>query len=88
MLYKNPRGIGCNKCHGEDGNKMYIASYKDKKNNSYRITAPAIKHLSLKRFSEVLMAKKNKSLIMPTYFLTKEELESIYYYITNKEQND
>ena len=29
MLFKNPRGIGCNKCHGENGEGSLIATKKD-----------------------------------------------------------
>jgi len=31
LLYKNPRGIGCNKCHGLKGEGKLIAKYKEKK---------------------------------------------------------
>lgn len=31
MLYENPRGIGCNKCHGDGDKSLVIAKYKDKK---------------------------------------------------------
>lgn len=87
MLYKNPRGIGCDKCHGNVGQGKLIAKYKqkDKKSNKLieeSLIAPAIKHLSLNDFKKILMKKRNKSLSMPTYFLTEEELTSIHFYIT------
>ncbi|MDQ7068558.1 MAG: hypothetical protein Q9M40_11590 [Sulfurimonas sp.] len=31
QLYKNPRGIGCHKCHGENGEGKLIANYKHKR---------------------------------------------------------
>ena len=88
MLYKNPRGIGCHKCHGKIGQGMLIARYKhkDKKSNKIiekSIIAPAINQVDFETFKNILMKKKNKSLSMPTYFLTLDELTSIHYYITN-----
>ena len=91
MLYKNPRGIGCNKCHGSQGQGMVIAKYKhkDKKSNKLiekSLIAPAINTVSFEVFKEILVRKKNKSLSMPTYFLTIDELTSIHFYITNIEK--
>lgn len=88
MLYKNPRGIGCNKCHGETGDGTLIAKYKEKDKKSNKLItktliAPAINHLKLEDFKKILMKKRNKSLSMPTYFLTEDELSSIHFYITN-----
>lgn len=88
MLYQNPRGIGCNKCHGEAGQGMLIAKYKykDKKSNKIiqkSLIAPSINKVNFQVFKEVLTKKRNKSLSMPTYFLTIEELTSIHFYITN-----
>lgn len=90
MLYNNPRGIGCNKCHGNNGKGMLIASYKerDKKTNQLllkSIIVPSVNKLTLDNFRKKIM-KKNKSLIMPTYFLTDEELSSIHFYITTLEK--
>jgi pyruvate/2-oxoglutarate dehydrogenase complex dihydrolipoamide acyltransferase (E2) component len=91
MLYKNPRGIGCNKCHGTVGQGKLIAKYKqiDKKTNKLiekSLIAPAINEVDFETFKEILMKKKNKSLSMPTYFLTEDELTSIHFYITNVEK--
>ena len=91
MLYKNPRGIGCNKCHGSVGQGLLIAKYKqrDKKTNKLlekSIIAPAINKVSFEVFKDILMKKKNRSLTMPTYFLTVDELTSIHFYITNLEK--
>jgi len=88
MLYKNPRGIGCDKCHGLQGQGMLIAKYKHKDKESNKLIeksliAPAIDHLSLADFTNILTKKRNRSLSMPTYFLTPEELSSIHFYITN-----
>ncbi len=91
MLYKNPRGIGCDKCHGSVGQGMLIAIYKvrDKKTNKMiekSLIAPSINQLSIDDFKKVLIKKRNKAVSMPTYFLTEDELTSIYFYITNLEK--
>jgi len=88
MLYSNPRGIGCVKCHGENGKGDVIATYQDREKNGQIITktiiAPDISQKTIDEFKKVLNVKKSESLVMPTYFLTNEEIESIHYYITNK----
>ena len=83
MLYKNPRGIGCIKCHGENGNKKFIAKYKSK-NEIIKLYAPKINNLTLTDFKKVLTSKRSSRSIMPTYFLTSDEIQSIHLYITNK----
>lgn len=83
MLYENPRGIGCNKCHGTGEKSFIIASYKDKKGNKKELTAPPINEVPYEKFVEVLTTKRGKSNIMPSYFLTDDEIKSIYYYIQN-----
>ncbi len=83
MLYKNPRGIGCNKCHSLGNKKILISKYKDKKNITHSLLAPPINKVSFKTFKKKLKASRFESLVMPTYFLTNDEMESIYYYITN-----
>lgn len=83
MLYNNPRGIGCNKCHGDDAKGSFIALYKDNKENVHKITAPDITGVSKETFYKVLQSKKSSSKIMPTYFLTDDELDSIFFFIKN-----
>ena len=87
MLYKNPRGIGCHKCHGLKAQGLLIAKYKNRNKNNQliqkSIMAPAINTIDFDKFKSVLMQKRNRSSIMPTYFLTVDELISIHYYITN-----
>jgi hypothetical protein len=80
MLYKNPRGIGCDKCHGEEGEGMVMSIYiKDGKEVELR--APRINNLSMKRFAA---AFKRKSDLMPEYFLTEKEKAHLYYYLIKK----
>jgi hypothetical protein len=77
MIYKNPRGIGCNKCHGDKGEGKVISSYISG-NKKISLIGPRINNLSSKRFLDAL--KKGKRL-MPEYFLTKVEKAYLYYYL-------
>jgi hypothetical protein len=77
MLYKNPRGIGCNLCHGEKGEGAVISSYV-KGDKKISLMAPRINNLSMKRFTKAL--EKGKRL-MPEYFLTQQEKAYLYYYL-------
>ena len=83
MLYKNPRGIGCNKCHADDAKGSFIALYKDRKGNVQKVNTPDITNITKEEFYKVLQSTKSKSMIMPTYFLTNDELDSIFFYIKN-----
>ena len=105
MLYKNPRGISCNKCHGEDAKGKEIVSFKHKKNKktyTCTIATKDITNISYNQFLQTLDPKLEKPKkkfkkgqicekftygnSMPTYFLTQEELKSIYFYLTNKDK--
>ncbi|MDD3343244.1 MAG: cytochrome c [Sulfurospirillaceae bacterium] len=79
MLYSNPRGIGCNKCHGEKGEGSVIATYIQK-GKEMALKAPAITQLSKARFFQAMNRQHN---VMPTYFLTSQEINSLYYYVSN-----
>lgn len=83
LLYENPRGIGCNKCHGDNAQGSVIAKYKTTKGEDKYVIAPKISDVPWEKFKTVLSSKENKSSVMPTYFLTNEELISIHFYITN-----
>ena len=80
MLYSNPRGIGCNKCHGEKGEGSIIAKYTHK-NKPVVLSAPDITSVSKERFFEALMSQHK---VMPTYFLTWQEIDSLYYYVSSE----
>lgn len=89
MLYQNPRGIGCNKCHGKKGEGSLIVKYKnlDRKNNVYvekSLIAPRINNLDFDKFKSAVKESKG---IMPSYFLTDNEILNLYEYIKtfNKE---
>ncbi len=81
MLYKNPRGIGCDKCHSEDGSGKIITYYKNKKGKKLFLKAPSIRDIDEKEFFKSF---KKSHKVMPTYFLTQDEIESLYYYIKNQ----
>ncbi len=88
MLYENPRGVGCVKCHKKGNKPITIATYteinrKTKKLEEKSIIAPPITDVTFKDFLKKLKADKTESKIMPTYFLTDEELKSLYHYIKN-----
>jgi len=91
MLYKNPRGIGCIKCHGADAKGKIIATYRDNDNKEKKIIAPNIKKVSYKVFyervknSKILKNGKFKKInysVMPKYgYLVDSEIKAIYNYI-------
>ncbi len=89
MLYENPRGVGCIKCHKQVNEDIIIARYKQKDKKTKKlvdksIIAPSIDKVSYEVFLKKMTQGKTESKVMPTYFLTNEELESLYYYIKNK----
>ena len=86
MLYLNPRGIGCDKCHGTKGEGSLISKYKhfDKKTNKTvddELRAPKINDIEFESFKAALTKPKG---VMPSYFLTDEETTILYEYITNQ----
>jgi len=105
MLYENPRGISCVKCHGEDAKGKKIATFTHIRNKvKYQCTIKSddITNISYNNFITTLdprLEKPKKKFgkdevckkltygnSMPKYFLTKEELNSIYFYLKNKEK--
>jgi mono/diheme cytochrome c family protein len=76
-LYKNPRGIGCHKCHGEKGEGMLISSYKHK-GEKKALKTHDITALSYEQFHKALDANKG---MMPKYFLTEKEIQALYRYL-------
>jgi mono/diheme cytochrome c family protein len=83
MLYANPRGIGCDQCHGSKGEGGVLATYTQK-GEKKSLNAPPINNLSLEKFRHGIL---RQSPVMPSYFLTDEEIESLYYYVHVKDQN-
>ncbi len=88
MLYHNPRGISCAKCHGENGEGKIIAKYytiKNGKKIKEILKSPNIQNISYETLKSrlLLLEKKYKKLsVMPRYnYLTKNEIEAIYLYL-------
>ncbi len=80
MLYSNPRGIGCNRCHGDNAEGEIIAKYRNK-GKKIVLIAPAINSISFSVFEKAL---KKTHEVMPTYFLTNKEIDILYFYVTSK----
>jgi len=78
MLYQNPRGVSCSKCHGKLGEGEFIASFKDSNGEIREFYGPDIRDLDIKTFKKALKSGGN---LMPRYYLTQKELEAIYKYI-------
>ena len=66
MLYKNPRGISCTKCHGSDAKGMVIETFKHKRNKKEYLCSlqtPDITSISYSDFKIVMdptLEKKKK----------------------------
>lgn len=86
MLYNNPRGISCAKCHGTKGEGKVVTSFNYDKNGSKGvITAPRINNLSLERLKERLSVTKFS--VMPKYdYLTDKEIKTIHNYLKGKKE--
>jgi len=76
-LYKNPRGIGCNKCHGKKGEGMIISKYKHKGEERI-LRTQEINTLEYEDFAKALAQKRS---VMPKYFLTSKEIRALYNYL-------
>ena len=62
MLYNNPRGIGCDTCHGNNAKGKKIVSFKhtyNKKKYDCVLTVPNIKDAEYETFFEKVNSKKN-----------------------------
>ncbi len=95
MLYKNPRGISCSKCHGEMGKGgQKIAKYYDKQKNPKLLKGVDIRDYSLEDLKASLENKykennrRNYHKIMPIYYLTDEEAQAIHDYLTYNYQKE
>ena len=78
MLYKNPRGIGCDKCHGKRGEGLVLGRFKEG-NQTIVIRGPNITKLDFVSFKKALTSDKHR--LMPHYFLTDKEIKTLYYYL-------
>ena len=65
MLFNNPRGIGCNSCHGDNAKGQKLMDFKqehDKKIYNCSLYAPNIKDIEYETFSAKINTKKNPNL--------------------------
>lgn len=76
-LYKNPRGIGCIKCHGQYGEGTII-SYIKQNGKLKPIIAPKITGISFDKFEAALKLGKS---FMPKYNLSVSEVVSLYIFL-------
>ena len=85
-LYDNPRGIGCNRCHGADAKGKLIATYtveKNKKKEKKQLRGADIQNISLQKLHNSL---QNPPTAMPKYNLTKAEIEALHIFLNNTDQ--
>ncbi len=95
MLYKNPRGISCQQCHGRGGRGgQKIAKYYDKHRNPKLLRGVDIRGYSFEELKASLnnQYKEKKRIkhhkIMPMYYLTDEEVKAIYTYLQESNKKD
>ena len=89
MLYNNPRGVACNKCHGKEGKGgQVIAKYYDKNSNPKLLRGVDITHYTFEQLKASLenrfKDKQNHRVrhkIMPIYYLTDQEIKAIHTYL-------
>jgi len=80
-LYQNPRGIGCQLCHGDKGQGKVVANYMHK-NVKKSFGGSAINKVKYEVFYKALNSRKDG---MPRYFLTDKEIAALYLFL---HQND
>jgi len=79
-LYKNPRGIGCYHCHGENGEGRLVAKYTHEKQKK-SFGGPKINSLNYEEFKNALNTPKKG---MPRYYLTIDEIKALFFYLQQK----
>jgi mono/diheme cytochrome c family protein len=91
MLYQNPRGISCTKCHGQTGKGgKKIAKYYDKHRNVKLLKSTNITNYSLKDLTASLKnqyrknGRRQRHRIMPMYYMTEQEILAIFTYLNSK----
>jgi len=81
MLYKNPRGIGCNACHGREGGGKIISRYREG-NQTIILQGPAIRGYS----AEIIQEGVNRHpRFVPVYHLTPGEYHSLARFLAHHE---
>ena len=83
MLYNNPRGVSCAQCHGEKGEGKVIVTYRDS-HGKQALRGPDIRQ---KSYEEMRKSLNSSHPVMPRYYLTDEEIKTIYDYIQKRNSN-
>ncbi|MDB2562552.1 cytochrome c [Sulfurimonas sp.] len=83
QLYKNPRGIGCHHCHGDNGEGKLVARYKHKEQEK-EFRGPRINQMNFNDFHRALNKRKSG---MPRYFLTKKEVQALFLFLNQDKKN-
>jgi len=78
MLYQNPRGASCVSCHGETGEGRPIGEYRTRHGEKVTLNGPDIRHATLEAVRRSVREGKG---VMPRYFLTEDEIRTIYTYL-------
>lgn len=84
MLYKQPRGVSCVECHGEDGRGKVIVEYRDEEGKK-QVMGPDIRQQNL---PQMIKALNDYHPVMPRYYLTDEEIEAIHDFIKEKQKRE
>ncbi len=80
QLYKNPRGIGCDNCHGSNGEGKLVARYEHK-GNKKEFRGSDLSTLVYADFSKGLSSRVGG---MPRYFLTQSEIKALFHFVNSK----
>jgi len=101
MLYNNPRGISCAKCHGAKGKGKIITSFINSKGKKEIIKTLPLKNLTFEKLKKALFHNYNLKQIrkkypnsplkyiniMPKYdYLTDNEIKAILLYLKSKDK--
>lgn len=76
MVYREPRGVSCAKCHGKNAEGRVIANYTQKKEPK-TLFAPPLGNLS----TEALKAGIKNHNFGPPYHLSDEEYQNLETYL-------
>jgi len=100
MLYNNPRGISCAKCHGNKGEGKTVTSFINSRGKKIIIKTSPFKNLTFEKLKKALfhdynikkIIKKHPNsplkyiIIMPKYdYLTDNEIKTILLYLKSKD---
>jgi len=82
MLFANPRGVSCVQCHGASGEGKVIVSYKKTQGKE------ALKGADIRKktLDEMIHASNSYHEVMPSYYLTDDEIAAIYEYLQKKNE--